>query len=206
MATPRAAPPSRETQGRQWHSQMRSCRRTWPHLHAAGSAEQQANPKPAPFLPSLTRQVLAPPRSGRMEEEAEFKEFASQPGAMDRIFARIAPQVGICSCTPRCLRLLRMRSMSAMHRRTLLSSKPGILWRPATTSPRHAHTQPSASLPGVCRSLAVPTSRRPSPACCLVALASACLTAPTAAATLMCCCWVSLGPFQGSQPCAQPAL
>jgi hypothetical protein len=31
-----------------------------------------------------------------MEEEQEFKEFAAQPGAMDRIFARIAPQVRIC--------------------------------------------------------------------------------------------------------------
>ena len=29
-----------------------------------------------------------------MEEEQEFKEFAAQPGASDRIFARIAPQVG----------------------------------------------------------------------------------------------------------------
>lgn len=28
-----------------------------------------------------------------LEEEAEFKEFASQPGAMDQIFARIAPQI-----------------------------------------------------------------------------------------------------------------
>ncbi|PSC72741.1 DNA replication licensing factor MCM5 [Micractinium conductrix] len=28
-----------------------------------------------------------------LEEEAEFKEFAAQPGASDRIFARIAPQI-----------------------------------------------------------------------------------------------------------------
>lgn len=29
----------------------------------------------------------------RLEEEQEFKEFAAQPGAADRIFSRIAPQV-----------------------------------------------------------------------------------------------------------------
>lgn len=33
-----------------------------------------------------------------MEEEQEFREFAAQPGASDRIFARIAPQVGGLCC------------------------------------------------------------------------------------------------------------
>ena len=37
-----------------------------------------------------------------LEEEAEFKEFAAQPGASDRIFARIAPQA-----RPRAVRCCR---------------------------------------------------------------------------------------------------
>ena len=49
-----------------------------------------------------------------MEEEQEFKEFAAQPGASDRIFARIAPQVcaGLgrpCCCCWSLLPLLPLR-------------------------------------------------------------------------------------------------
>lgn len=55
-----------------------------------------------PWNPATT-----PTRS--LEEEQEFKEFASQPGAMERIFDRIAPNVRSCFL-PRFLFLERMRA------------------------------------------------------------------------------------------------
>jgi hypothetical protein len=49
----------------------------------------------------------------RLEEEQEFKEFAAQPGAMDRIFARIAPQV-----RPHAHAMHHMLFTHAVHMRT----------------------------------------------------------------------------------------
>ena len=62
-----------------------------PGLH---SSRCRACAPHAAGLALLTLPRLRPSLQSRsMEEEQEFKEFAAQPGAMDRIFARIAPQV-----------------------------------------------------------------------------------------------------------------
>jgi hypothetical protein len=49
---------------------------------------------PACFSPFHFIPICYPASHLRLEEEQEFKEFAALPGATDRIFARIAPQVG----------------------------------------------------------------------------------------------------------------
>lgn len=108
MATPPAAPPSRERACRllspacccRLLARSRSVRdAAAPAARALAQTGSCAashhvydlllsvyNHKPE-MLPHTTCHV------GRLEEEQEFKEFAAQPGAMDRIFARIAPQV-----------------------------------------------------------------------------------------------------------------
>jgi len=64
---------------------------------AAQRSTRSASLRPPPtlLLPfPVSIRLTVPALHCRLEEEAEFKEFAAQPGAMDRIFARIAPQVG----------------------------------------------------------------------------------------------------------------
>lgn len=73
-----------------------------------------------PMASPVLNFFLSPPL-GSMEEEAEFKEFASQPGAMDRIFARIAPQA--CANgrrAPFCATCCAPLGNSAVHSRSCL--------------------------------------------------------------------------------------
>ena len=104
MATPRAAPPSRERRG----------------PAASAAAGGRPPPPPAhscapPFSPAALCCLCRPPARlpalclCSLDEEQEFKEFAAAPGAMDRIFARIAPQVGAL------LLRLRLRGSQGWH-------------------------------------------------------------------------------------------